>query len=711
MTDYDNDGWLDLFVSNYFDGEEQGADFLFHNESDGTFVNRAAEAGIARPQRTFAGVFGDVDNDGWADLFVGGGDQAPDVLYRNNGGSTFTDITEAAGIAPPSEANFVIALFLDYNNNGRLDLFLPMRNDHLNQLYRNEGDGTFTEVAVAAGVDAQELSITPGNSIRGFGATSGDLDNDGWLDLVVPHRAEDKAVDYLFRNRGDGTFADITAEVGPIGNGEDLYARVGDYDGDGFLDLFINNNLPNGREKVLFRNRGNDNHWLHIELVGIESNRSALGTQVRVEAGELSMMRQVGRSETLVVEFGLGANARADRVEVRWPSGRVTQLSDIPGDQVIRLIEDRDAVYTTQPTTLWVSLDTVQVDAPVDLHASVQPTLFEPDAQIIGVTADLSALGGREGVPMIGAGDGTYHLQADLQAPDHSGRQSLFFRVEQMTSLGIYPTTLIHSIAAITAEDVVVFDDALPAQWSIDTGRRLTMDPAVSMPVFQGAAALGLQGLGGVWQMDYRLSQPISPVGYNTLQFAFHPGDVSLERAFLLLELIGVPRTGNNSIDLLKGGLVDLEVADWQTVAIDIGEFYGSDIGLIRFSSNLEGAFYLDDIRLVADLLPPRVTAVSEEHQESVPQAFDLEQNYPNSFNSDTVIRYTLPQTEHVVLSVYNLAGQQVARLVEDQRPAGVSTVRWDGTDTDGHNLASGAYLYRLQVRSKVETRKLLLLR
>ncbi|NKB69758.1 MAG: T9SS type A sorting domain-containing protein [Candidatus Latescibacteria bacterium] len=703
FADVDNDSWLDLFV-----GNQDTAVLLYRNNGDGTFTDIAASAGIAR-ESTEAAVFGDVDNDGWLDLYAGGG--RAHALFHNRGDGTFDDITVSSGLDGEPRLSAISALFFDYDNDGDLDLYVTPGATPDDKLYRNEGDGVFVAVAALSEV----------GHIRDAGwetAASGDIDNDGWLDLAVTNGIDlavtrgDKEPEIrsaVFRNQGDGTFTGIAAAA-PLGHGDDIRVSLADFDSDGFLDLFLNN-YRNARTNALYRNRGNGHHWLHIELVGSQSNRSAIGARVTVAAGTLSMTREVGRGETLLVEFGLGGQPRADRVEVRWPSGQVTQVAEVPGDQQIRIIEGHDEFYASPKTVLTIAPDTVQVGAPVALRAVVQPALFEPGAQVLGVTADLSNLGGPEAVPMEDAGDGTYRLQADLPAPERNGRRNATFHVEQQTSLGPYPTALIHSVAVIPPGDGILFGDALSAPWILDTTRRLVADSTASVPAYRGAAALGLHGVGGIWGMAFELNQPISPVGYDALRFAFHPGDVSAtEHSFFILDSVGESRLTIELVELLEEAWLDLAVKEWQVVEIDLDVFRGVDIESILFRGNLEGTFHLDDVRLVAAERAPQ-TAVVEGHQEIVPQAFELAQNYPNPFNSDTVIRYALAQPEHVQLSVYNLAGQQMATLVEGQRPAGVSTVRWDGTDKAGRNLASGVYLYRLQVGSKVETRKLLLLR
>ena len=202
--------------------------------------------------------------------------------------------------------------------------------------------------------------------------------------------------------------------------------------------------------------------------------------------------------------------------------------------------------------------------------------------------------------------------------------------------------------------------------------------------------------------------------GYTHLRFAMHPGDVSGRALNLFLggeeAVENVPLMGRQA---QEDRSIELAVADWQGVEIPLAEVGITEpITSITFNGNLEGTFYLDDLRLVAATPPQPNTAIREEHTAALPPSFTLGQNYPNPFNSGTVIRFSLPSDADVTLSLYNLAGQQVATLVEGRWAAGIYTVRWDGSDDQRRELASGVYLYRLQAGGgQVETRKLLLVR
>ena len=203
--------------------------------------------------------------------------------------------------------------------------------------------------------------------------------------------------------------------------------------------------------------------------------------------------------------------------------------------------------------------------------------------------------------------------------------------------------------------------------------------------------------------------EPITPFGYASLSFAFHPGDVTPEDG---------DRLSVQGIDLLNpdqgGPVVDLSRKEWQVVEIPYENLAaGRRLNSIRFAGNWTGTFYLDDLRLTA--YPPATepgTAVVEEQAAAVPPSFVLGQNYPNPANNGTVIRFGLDHDEHVNLSLYNLAGQKVATLVHGPRTAGTYAVHWDGRDDSKRALASGVYLYRLHAGAgQVDSRKLLLLR
>ncbi len=435
--DYDNDGRLDLFTTAY------GENTLFHNDGDGTFTDVSARAGTGGVTGFWAGAaWADYDGDGYLDLYVTGyvrydprsriltsrqyetetpasinpSSFAPErnLLYHNDGDGTFTETARAAGVENP-EGRSLSAAWIDVDEDGRPDLYVA--NDVSdNVLFHNRGDGTFDDVShlalvadyrgamgIAAGdwdgdadTDlfvthwiAQENALynnlranvapTPGRPVQfmdvadryglgqialdfvGWGTSFFDYDHDGRLDLFVVNgstlqqpddpRRLTPMKDQLFWNRGPKEgFFDVSSVSGAyfgtahVGRG----AALGDYDDDGDLDLFIVNHGGSG---VLLRNDGgNERRWLKVRLEGRQSNRSAIGARVRLAAGGVVQVRQVGAQSSylsqndLTVHFGLGEAAVVDTLEVRWPSGLRQVLTGIPTNRTLHVVESEEAL-------------------------------------------------------------------------------------------------------------------------------------------------------------------------------------------------------------------------------------------------------------------------------------------------------------------------------------------------------------------------------
>ena len=341
--DYNNDGNPDLLLGNL-----KSDLVLYKNNGDGTFTDVAAVSGLGGLQFDEAD-FADYNNDGYPDIFctdVQAKGPNTDHLYRNNGDGTFTDVTAAAGIQPLTNGRSLA--WGDYNNDGYLDLFITRGTDiGLKQtLYLNNGNGTFTDVTDQAGLGAISNNRA---------AAWGDFDNDGYLDLYVVNSGTDpdgKGPNYLYRNNRNGTFIDVAASTGV----ESLVLSRGrgaawaDYDEDGFLDLFVTNgedntDYPEGPQ-FLFHNAGNANHWLKIKLVGAASSRQGLGAKVTVNASRIIQYREnngamghyLSQGDT-PLHFGVGRATTVSRVTVNWPSGQTTLLGRVPTNQTLVVVE------------------------------------------------------------------------------------------------------------------------------------------------------------------------------------------------------------------------------------------------------------------------------------------------------------------------------------------------------------------------------------
>jgi enediyne biosynthesis protein E4 len=370
--DYDGDGWVDLLVANYVDfrlgdlpkfgegvncqyrglavqcgpkGLKGAGDALYHNNGDGTFTDVSKAAGVSDPNGYYGlgVVWTDLDEDGRPDAFVAN-DTTPNFLYRNEGQGRFSEIAYVAGVAVSEngspQACMGIALG-DYLHAGRLSLFVTNFAEEYNTLYRNEGKLTFTDVSYASGTAPSSLPYV------GWGTGFFDLDNDGWLDLLVVNGHVYPQVDtrdigakyrqpkLLYVNQDDGTFREAGRDVGAalsvprVSRG----AAFGDLDNDGDIDVVVGD--LDGPPLILRNDGGNRNNWITLELVGARGNRLALGARVKVVTGKLTQVDEVRSGGSylsqndLRLHFGLGKAERVDRVEIRWPSGKTETLTNL----------------------------------------------------------------------------------------------------------------------------------------------------------------------------------------------------------------------------------------------------------------------------------------------------------------------------------------------------------------------------------------------
>src|SRR5436190_7120332 len=325
--DYDNDGYVDLYVAN----SDQN-DFLYHNNGNGTFTRITNNAITLKFGNSQGASWGDYDNDGLLDLFISRVNE-PNILYRNLGNGSFVQMTNGA-IVNESTASQGVS-WGDYDNDGYLDLFVANPNAR-SFLYHNNGDGSFTKITNGT------IATLVGNS---HGCGWADYDNDGFQDLVVINRL---GPSFLYHNNGDGTFARVlSAEPITTDTGEAFSGAWGDYNNDGFPDLFMSHfqNFNN----ALYRNNGTSNHWLTITCEGRLSNRSAIGAKVRLKATingrtmwqlrEISGGGGLGSQNDLRAGFGLGDATNAEVVRIEWPSGIVQQLTNVAAGQFLSVAE------------------------------------------------------------------------------------------------------------------------------------------------------------------------------------------------------------------------------------------------------------------------------------------------------------------------------------------------------------------------------------
>ena len=329
--------------------------WLFHNNGDGTFTDVSAESGIREHLGKAWGVVAtDLDNDGRMDLFVSN-DTVANFLYMNRGGGKFEESGFAAGVAYSGEGRARSGMGVDsadFDNDGWMDLFVANIDEEIFSLYRNNHDGTFDDVAMQAGIGM------PTRWMSGWGLKFFDYDNDGELDLILCNGFPDDLVDdlktqvtwreplLLFHNDGK-TFSDVSARSGPV-FGQHFAARglaIGDFNNDGAVDVLVSVN--DAAPVLLKNNAGKGNHWLGVNLIGKKANPDAIGARVTYQAGDFTRSRmKVGGGSFLSshdprMVLGLGPRAKLDWLEVRWPqpSGVVERFADLPIDRYVTLVE------------------------------------------------------------------------------------------------------------------------------------------------------------------------------------------------------------------------------------------------------------------------------------------------------------------------------------------------------------------------------------
>jgi hypothetical protein len=339
--DYDRDGHVDLFVANTGDQNE----FLYRNDGQGGMIPMVDGPVVRSAGRSQSGAWADYDGDGDLDLFVANSWDQRNYLFRNDGG-TFASVTGSPW--DNDRGNSIGAAWADYDNDGDLDLYIGNGN-RVAFLYQNNGDGTFTRILEGPVATSSSVHIAP---------AWGDLDNDGYLDLFVGVGEGEN--DLLFHNQRDGTFTQIIeGEVVNdflVGSG----AAWTDFDNDGFLDLFVANdgmydsgpphrNEPDRLYHNQARANGNNNRWLLVQLIGTQSNRSAIGAKVRARSllwsRDVWQLREISgggghcSQNDLRAHFGLGDATTVTTLRIEWPSGTVQELTNVAANQILTITE------------------------------------------------------------------------------------------------------------------------------------------------------------------------------------------------------------------------------------------------------------------------------------------------------------------------------------------------------------------------------------
>jgi hypothetical protein len=654
--DYDNDGYVDIYMT--FDG----ANRLFHNLGTGSFsevaTGPAADAGDGGPV-----AWADYDNDGDLDLYVANR-LGNSKLLRNDGGDTFFDATTPALRGWGSTRGVAWG---DYDNDGDLDLYLanwadPEVNLPANQLLRNDG-GVFTDVSASPVNDGGD----------GAGVAWGDYDNDGDLDLYVVN--SDGSNKY-FVNNGSGAFIDASGyplNDSSYGTG----MACADYDEDGDLDIYLANL---GANKLFRNDESGSNHWLHVDLVGTESNRAAIGARIRVDTGSLSQIREIsggsGRysQNSLTAEFGLGWHATVDAISIRWPSGIVQETTGVAVDQRITIFE-RETSYCPGYSTIQVLGTFNGWDENAPSMYSVGPCLWE---DVIYVWAGCEYLKFRTenawDDPLDFGGcvpeDPTCQvsLSGDVCLTSGAG-----------TALGLiyFPTTGIYRV-------------------NLDE-RNWTYEMVLDSPDYYSVQVVG----------DFNDWDPYVPRMTETTS------GVWIDTVYV--------EAGCHRLKFLTDGYWDYPPDYGACVGEDpscstpmsgdvcLLEYDGPALGYINFPASGGYVFTLNVLDETYSITYPDQTGVEE--GPAAPPRIALLGNHPNPFRIRTAITYQIPARAPVRLRIFNSAGQLIRTLEDSWKDPGTFTLWWNGQDAGGRPVGDGIYYYRLEAGTARYTKKALLIR
>ena len=374
-VDYDNDGKLDLFVSNYLEWSFANSrvcgaagkrlscsptfykgqpNILYHNNGDGTFTDVSESTGIAAHIGKGMGVaIADFNGDGWMDIFVAN-DNDRNFLFRNRAGHGFDEVAVESFVAYTENGVPVSSMgvdFRDWNNDGKPSLFVTALGGETFPLYRNEGNGFFRSETYAAGIGFRSYKMS------GWGAGIQDFDNDGYKDLFSAnsHVSENADVNpqqhyrqanAVFRNLHNGSFQDVSVEAGA---GMQIRAAhrgcaFGDLNNDGKVDVVVS--AIGSPAELLYNTSTDRNHWILIQAVGVKSNRDGIGTRIKVTSASglvqynhITTAGSYASSSDPRAHFGLGADPTVKEIELRWPSGTLQVVRNVKADQIMKVTE------------------------------------------------------------------------------------------------------------------------------------------------------------------------------------------------------------------------------------------------------------------------------------------------------------------------------------------------------------------------------------
>ncbi len=645
-SDYDNDGFADIYVVNFELGQ---SNVLYRNNGDGTFTDVTFVAGVdGHAYAKSRGVaWGDFDNDGFLDLFVN--NQAEDVLYNNNQDGTFTEITDQVGIF--DSGNGYGCAWGDYNNDGFLDLFVANRYNR-GVLFQNQQGISFIDVTVSSGLDVAE---------GGVGCAWGDLDNDGYLDLYLYNAWGGR--EYLFHNQGNGKFIDIMVTSGINNYTCGNTASFGDYDNDGDLDLLTTTYTATGTH--LYQNNGSNNNWLILQLVGTISNRCAIGARAKIVSNKQQQIREVSggagyySQDSFPLEFGLGQAQKVESLTIYWPSGVIWDTTNVSSNQIVTIYEERL------------------------LHDLMAMKIVNPSTHIVGETIVPEVI-----IKNIGKNDeANFFVKCSI---DSLGtivydESKMIERLPSLNELAIAFAPW-HPVRGTEYE--IHFDISLTSDMNPKNNR-------ISKKVY------------APFNHDIKMRRIISPSSSFSESYII-PIAIIENCGYFAESLFNVTCEIYDVQSLVYRGtqtVISLPAQDTSRIYFGRWDVFGQGPFFIKFFSSL-----MEDENLSNDTLSMNIirTKVLSQHPSIRLESFSISNIYPNPFNSSTQIEFQIPYPSTVTIDVYDLMGRLVKNILNDQRNAGIEIATWDAHDEQGESVVSGVYLIRMRTNNFEQVRKVL---
>ena len=714
-ADYNGDGYIEPFASNW-DGMCQ----LFRNNGNGSFSEITLQAGLYNEQGySPSSTWLDYDNDGDPDLFVSRARGNPNRLWRNNGDGSFTDVGEQAGLAIDIEGHG--ASIVDYDNDGFIDI-LQVSDKGANALFHNNGDGTFTNVASQAGVDDNQRTLA---------GAWGDFDNDGWMDLYTVNFWRPNV---LYFNNGDGTFR---IDDNFYRDWEAGYSiTLGDYNNDGFLDIYHSNS---GQKVHLYQNQGNSNHWLKIRLHGVVSNSYGVGARVSVYTNDLVRHQELSTGSgyagqnSLILNFGLGQHTSADKIVVRWPSGYNQTLIDVAADQFVTIVEENNSKFDITGKIVYYSnelpVENVCLNVNNGEHlfrneggGGYSFTLDSWSNYVVGPERDPSPVDDDWAIDMY---DAALIAQYVAGLRSLTSEQQVAARIDSTQNISFFNAAQIarHVVELNTVGDTWI------GEWRFSPPER-SYSMIGSDQNDQDYAAILLGDVSGNWT-------PLSSMQKNTVKTDWLSKSCRWKKDTLIVSVQNVPDHQMISYDF------SLEYPA-KTMTYNGTEFIPGNKEMSFYVNTTDGKIRIGVISVVPcnddrelfrlkfyrsssdfpapAVLQSQITINNDYIETSVmnlnqtnhfvdqPTKFMVLQNYPNPFNNTTSIPLHIPGSGRVRARVYNGEGHLVKNLVDRKFLAGYHTLYWNGKNDQNVPVASGVYFVRVQFQQFINTVKIIAL-